>query len=206
MLHYHKAFCSAFGMLSLSLALGQVPQLTVRMYNLAPVPPGILDSAGVEAARILRGLPVRLSWINCSAQAHPAFCETPEMPTGIRIRLLPKALLEASGSALGIAMWSESGGSAALFYDRAISLRKPGLFLPQILGRAMAHEIVHLLLGTTSHAELGLMRGAWSADDLRPDSGACLELTPAAAAAIRKEAQRRVAAERAAGPFSYETK
>ena len=39
----------------------------------------------------------------------------------------------------------------------------------RLLGRAMAHEIGHLLLGTTHHASRGLMRGVWTTIDLQKD-------------------------------------
>ena len=36
-----------------------------------------------------------------------------------------------------------------------------------LLGRAVAHEIGHLLLGSAEHPRLGLMRALWSRDELR---------------------------------------
>ena len=36
-----------------------------------------------------------------------------------------------------------------------------------VLGRAMAHELGHLLLGTPRHAQTGLMRALWSQRELR---------------------------------------
>jgi hypothetical protein len=36
-----------------------------------------------------------------------------------------------------------------------------------LLGRAMAHEVGHLLLGTAVHSADGLMRAHWSADEVR---------------------------------------
>lgn len=36
-----------------------------------------------------------------------------------------------------------------------------------LLGRAIAHEIGHLLLGTADHPTGGLMRALWSQDELR---------------------------------------
>jgi hypothetical protein len=36
-----------------------------------------------------------------------------------------------------------------------------------LLGRAIAHELGHLLLGTTSHEREGLMRAYWLADEVR---------------------------------------
>jgi len=159
----------------------------------APVSQDVLDLAAPEAAHILRSLPVRLNWINCSAPVHPDSCEAPDLPTDVSIRVLPRALPPASKSALGMAMWAESGSSAAVFYDRAIAIRKPGLFLAQILGRAVAHEVVHLLLGTTSHDELGLMKSEWTSGDLHFDSGGGLELSQAGKAAIRSAVEQRTA-------------
>ena len=134
---------------------------------MAPVSQDLVGLAAPEAARILRSLPMRLGWVNCSAPARPDSCESPDLPTDISIRLVPKALPSANKSALGMAMWSESLDRARLFSTTApLSIRKPGLLLTQILGRAMAHEVVHLLLGTTSHAEVGLMKAEWIAEDL----------------------------------------
>ena len=56
----------------------------------------------------------------------------------------------------------------------------------------MAHEIVHLLLGAESHSDLGLMRGQWSAEDLRMPSGACLGLSAHAVESIRTGVARRI--------------
>jgi hypothetical protein len=189
---FHRSSLGLFAILSYSVVFAASPaQLSVEMYTVAPVSPQVLDGAAPEAARALRSLPVRISWINCSAPAHPDSCDNPDRPTGLRVRLLPKALAPASPIALGMAMWSDSGGSAALFYDRALSIRQPGLFLSRILGRAMAHEVVHLLLGTTSHADQGLMKREWTSDDLRFNEN--LQLTPAGIAAVRIATDERIA-------------
>ena len=37
----------------------------------------------------------------------------------------------------------------------------------ELLGRAMAHEIGHLILGTTQHDSRGLMRGRWTVIELQ---------------------------------------
>jgi hypothetical protein len=56
----------------------------------------------------------------------------------------------------------------------------------------MAHEITHLLLGSQDHSELGLMRGQWSADDLRTVSSAWLGLPVRSSQFMQKEAFQRV--------------
>jgi hypothetical protein len=201
MLPFQSVFSSAFAMLSVGAvfanpnylsAAAEPLQLTVRMYSRLEVSPWLLDAASVEAARVLSGIPVRLSWLNCAAPAHPLRCESPETTVDLTIRLLSKALPDASPNALCMAMWSASGGSAALFFDRALSIRRPGILLPHILGRAMAHEIVHLLMGVAPHSDLGLMRGLWSAEELRMDRGACLGLSAHAVESIRAGAANRV--------------
>jgi hypothetical protein len=193
MLRFLRQCCAVLGTLSLSSMFAAPPVLTVRMQAVAPVSPKVLDLAAAEAAQALRYLPVRLQWLNCSTLPHSVVCDAPNRPIYIGIRLLPSAIPPASRSALGMAMWSEEGGSAAVFYDRALSVRRPGLFLAQILGRAMAHEIVHLLLGTTDHFESGLMKSEWTAEDLRFDRGTFLEMTPAMTAAILSAAEQRIA-------------
>jgi hypothetical protein len=63
----------------------------------------------------------------------------------------------------------ERGGSLATLYaDRiAVMAAGSGLDLGTLLGRVMAHEIGHLLLGTTAHQPHGLMRARWSRSALQ---------------------------------------
>jgi hypothetical protein len=102
------------------------------------------------------------------------------------------ALPPASARALGLAAWSGDLAAAFIFYDRVAALRTSTRFVPTILGRVMAHEITHLLLGSESHSEIGLMRGQWSADDLRTVNSAWLGLPLQSAQFMQKEARRRM--------------
>ena len=54
-----------------------------------------------------------------------------------------------------------------------------------LLGRALAHEIGHLLLGTTPHASTGLMRALWSTATLKRDNADDWLFTPADAQSTR---------------------
>jgi hypothetical protein len=63
-----------------------------------------------------------------------------------------------------------------------------------MLGRVLAHEITHLLLPQEDHAELGLMRGHWSAEDLQGTNTACLGLSVRSIQLMQGEALRRVRA------------
>jgi hypothetical protein len=63
-----------------------------------------------------------------------------------------------------------SGTLATVFADRVADLaRLAGTDAGRLFGRAIAHEIAHLLLGTTRHADSGLMRGTWTTGELRRD-------------------------------------
>jgi hypothetical protein len=94
------------------------------------------------------------------------------------VRPIPKALSQASASALGITDSTDACAAAFVFYDRVLALRTSTTrLLPVILGRVIAHELTHLLLPEEDHSELGLMRGQWTADDLRTTSLAFLGLS-----------------------------
>jgi len=57
----------------------------------------------------------------------------------------------------------QRGTLATVFTDRIRSLAAEIKMADgELLGRAIAHEIGHLLLGTTHHSSTGLMRGHWS--------------------------------------------
>jgi hypothetical protein len=101
-------------------------------------------------------------------------------------------LPQASARTLGIAGSSAEYATAFLFYDRILALRTPTRPIPTMLGRVMAHEIVHLLLPEEEHTQLGLMRGKWSADDLQISSTACLGLSARSVQCLHREALRRV--------------
>lgn len=57
--------------------------------------------------------------------------------------------------------------------------------LPTLLGRAIAHEMGHLLLGSAEHARAGLMRALWSHDELRGMKPAHWEFSPREASQMR---------------------
>ena len=88
-------------------------------------------------------------------------------------------------------MWSDTGTSAALFYDRAMALRSPRVPLQRLLGLAMAHEIVHVLL-SRDHTDEGLMTARWSTEYLATGHSAYSGLSRAMEATIESEARRRV--------------
>ena len=60
-----------------------------------------------------------------------------------------------------------------------------------LLGSAIAHELGHLLLATTSHGPAGLMRALWSQEEVRRRYSSDWTFAPAEIAAIRRRAEAR---------------
>jgi hypothetical protein len=83
------------------------------------------------------------------------------------------ASLRASASMLPLGdafvdLGTQSGVLATVYVDRVAALGDAaGMNVARLLGYAIAHEIGHLLLGTSAHGTRGLMRPLWSSDELR---------------------------------------
>jgi hypothetical protein len=60
-----------------------------------------------------------------------------------------------------------------------------------LLGRVIAHELGHLLLGSSTHSEAGLMRARWHDDDLRQDRPLDWRFSAADARKMRRALQAR---------------
>lgn len=74
---------------------------------------------------------------------------------------------------LGFGTLDESGrGVMATVYAGATRrlAREAGMDTARLMGRVIAHEIGHLLLGTGRHTPRGLMRAGWNASDVRKNS------------------------------------
>ena len=173
------------------IALQSTPKLNVFMYGFPALSPSVVQGAEAEAGRMLRRVPIELKWIDCTSRVPPESCRSPQVPTNLIVRFLPKALPQASARALGIAGTSADHATAFIFYDRILAVRTHTNLLPAMLGRVLAHEITHLLLPEEDHAGFGLMRDQWSADDLRFTSTACLGLSAQSVQSMHREALRR---------------
>jgi len=138
----------------------------IRVCGFFGLSPTLLAFAEAEAARVLRGL--EMQWIEC--RCAETSCG-PEEPDELTVRIVQKALPGATRGALGMASWSGDLGGALVFYDRALTFRSRTRMLHLILGRAMAHEIVHLLSPEEPHSDGGLMRGLWTLHDLGYQDG-----------------------------------
>lgn len=156
----------------------------VRLSNIAQVSPGGRDAATAVATSAL-GSAVQISWRDRAGMAA-------RHPGELIIRLLrssestPRPSTFALGEAV-IDVDTGAGVFATIYVDRVEKMaERSKADTAVLLGRAIAHELGHLLLGTNDHSESGLMRPNWTPDDIRRNRGEDWLLTKEDAEAIRK--------------------
>src|SRR5262245_31679651 len=151
--------------------------LTARFYCNVDMAAGDRAAATDVAARILRSAGIDILWMNCNDRvsaghpaAHPS-CTTPPNPDEVIVRFVsastssnPRA--KSGADSLGDAYVDTAaarGSLATVYVNRVAAMaRTSGVDTGTLLGRVVAHEIGHLLLGTSAHQTSGLMRAEWS--------------------------------------------
>jgi hypothetical protein len=140
--------------------------LTVRVYDNADVPKRALRAAFETAAEALRPAELEVTWLSCTVSSGGP-CTEPLRRGEVMVRLVRSGKASPSDDeSLGTALVDPATGTgvlATVYVDRVERLVR-GIEgeIGTVLGRAMAHEIGHLLMGRASHAVRGLMRPRWS--------------------------------------------
>ena len=139
------------------------------MHTARRIASAALGRAGIQVTWVECGLPAAL------AQAAAHACAQPLRTNELVVRVVSAGTGNGGpgGNALGFAFvdLNAGGGWLATVYANRVEemARLAGVDAAEVLGRAIAHEIGHLLLGTNQHARHGLMRASWSGADLRRD-------------------------------------
>jgi len=182
--------------------------ITVFAYNYARVPGQTLDRAEKEVARILHDVGIETAWRNCN----PALTDIhqdpnciPEVgPTNVILRVLPDIAVTPGVSdenTMGLAFGNLASVSYRWVREEAAAVgAKPS----EILGVAAAHEIGHLLLGSQSHSQSGIMRARWTSEDFQRAPMGTFTFTTEQAEQMRAEVAKR-AREQAAGEVVAKT-
>ena len=158
-------------------------RVTVRVYSSTNLAAGTQRASLEVAQATFAAASVQIVWRVCALVA----CDTPLLPTELVVRLveLPD---RAGDHHLGDALIDPEkriGVLATVYVNRTLQLaRALEVDHRQLLGRAIAHEIGHLLLATNTHAASGLMRELWSDDELQRARRDDWVLQPLDAAAI----------------------
>jgi hypothetical protein len=163
------------GFLATSLATEMqpdVPTVSVSVYNITDVSGEVLSGAQAQVAEILGQAGIQALWLNClhATEAQKKECCLANSHHVI-LKILPHAIAHGVRDridVLGAALLDDGVGFYAyVFYDRVLELSQERRLESRLLGCVMAHEIGHLLLGSSKHSLSGIMSGHWSADELR---------------------------------------
>ncbi len=142
--------------------------VNVRVYAREHLHDVTRRTALATAADIMRGAGVAVAWVECDRARQPA-CESPvEEDRVIRFVSEPPHPPHAT-LPLGEALVEPGGRGtfATVYVSRVLRLAQTARIDPGVLlGRVVAHELGHLLLGKKTHSATGLMRGHWSHRDV----------------------------------------
>jgi hypothetical protein len=175
----------------------QTPCISVLVINPARVPEDTLFVALDKARRIFLGTGVSLIWCGpqVSSRQQVGFTDSsPDSANTLVLRITSRPVTGlASPDALGFAVVAGEGSKyASVFRDRVLGATRRGRYSEAMLmGHAIAHELGHLLLGTSAHTRYGLMAARWRTNELNRAEVGLLQFSPDEAARLRTESLRR---------------
>jgi hypothetical protein len=147
--------------------------LTVRLYNTSGVPSDQLAAARDAAEAILRDTGINVAFRLCGQLAGGTdSCDEPLKRSEVVVRIIdaPAFNVTLHPDAYGvtyIVRQTNRGWLATVFSDRIhAAAARVAVDAGTVLGRVMAHEVGHLLLGIDYHGANGVMRAEWSDDTL----------------------------------------
>jgi hypothetical protein len=184
-------------------ARGAAQTVTVRTYNNFGVAPDDLAEAMPHVEAVFKNAGVNVEWVHCwfrdqEVPESAERCRRPLNADEVMLRLQAATPLPGGRYvSMGFALVNVAEGTpflATVYADlvRAVA-RDAHLDFHLLLGRAIAHEIGHLLLDDNQHAKSGLMRAGWSSTELRQNAERDWTFAPDEAAIIHTAAARRCA-------------
>ena len=174
----------------------ELPPLVVRVYDL-----GGTDSAGLadalrDAQAIFADAGIASNWHDCTlgARSSSPFCRERRRPTDLIVRIVRRPEMDGLSKALGASVVEPAvrgGVLATVFLDHVESVaRRTGAEAGVLIGRAIAHEVGHLLLGTGEHSASGLMREIWTDRELVSSNPRDWLFEPSEGALLRHASRR----------------
>jgi hypothetical protein len=182
------------------------PDLTVRVYDYMGVSDNTLSNAESVARRIFQRAGIEAEWVRCATEReaerwYPG-CRKPKGAWDLILHVVPRAMEgglvgpKAMGFAAPVGE-GETASHAWVFFHRvrqtAAQSQRSSRNVSQdtLLGHVMAHEIGHLLLGPNQHAQRGVMRPYWRAEDFREMETGCLVFESEQAKSLRAKLRQR---------------
>ena len=174
-----KSLVSAFFLLCNSMAYTQyLPQvqahkteasMTVRVYNYADISDGELNLSQSVASEIFRESGIEIRWYDCGPSANAdgdPYCSASTRPMTFNLRICNNCtdfLKTPEHEVRGFV----SGETATVSSTWTRELQTASVSSELVLGRVIAHELGHVLLGP-GHSPVGIMKAHWTVNDLDP--------------------------------------
>jgi hypothetical protein len=162
--------------------------VVIRMYDMTTSAPALRAEAMRTASAIVRDAGVRLKWADCSRAGADHPCHTVPGTRELVVRIMPKPGAGANRSRDALSIRGHSGGvdehlgfaavgdasragilATVYFESVEAAARRGGIDTSTLLGRAIAHEVGHLLMPGAGHSSNGLMRAPWAYEELMAD-------------------------------------
>ena len=176
-------------------------EVTVRLYDATGATANARRASLDIAASIVSAASVELIWRNCnepsdsaeatSGRAHANPCDLPLRPGELAVRIVRSGTVDEQTRELPLGdalLNTRTGGGvlATIYIDRVDWMAaQTGVDPRALLGRAIAHELGHLLMATSTHAANGLMRPVWLQSEIRRRHNNDWTFRPTEIAAIR---------------------
>jgi hypothetical protein len=166
-------------------------EVSISVHDYADVPTPLLAAAEDQAREIFRHAGLETVWLNCSPKLEnlePRSCYFSDT-THLTLKITPHATnaqVRNRIDVLGTAYPVEKGVGyfAYVFYDRIQELAQRRRLGHALLADVMAHEIGHLLLGSTSHSA-GIMCAHWNYMELRNVAEGAMSFLPSQSRVMR---------------------
>jgi len=194
------AMCAVGG----TLASGEAPGapagnvVCIHLYNIASAPPKTAAQAMWRVTRILATAGIVMTWEQQPADSPEAHVIDLTDTTSSSVRsatrpclvvaIVPDVSAGAYHGALGFAVpFARSGIDVEAVYRRIVSEAKTaGIEAQVVLAYVIAHEIGHVLLQSSQHAAVGIMRAHYNAEDWRLAAFGILAFLPGEAKQMRR--------------------
>jgi hypothetical protein len=159
--------------------------VVIRVYDGAQPGVAARTAAIRTASAILAETGLSAEWHDCTGDAERRQCDHLRGVRSLIVRIAPtlvpgtsasrgsivtRSRADATGLILGFAVVESATGDgvmATVFMDRVQTVaQRAAVPASALLGRAIAHEVGHLLLATNAHSRSGLMREIWTDAEL----------------------------------------
>lgn len=178
-------------------------EVIVRVYDATGASTSARRSSLQIASSIVSAASVELIWRHCNEPTSKAgtaavdprqasHCTRPLAPGELAVRIVRSGTIDEQRRDLPLGdalINARTGGGvlATIYLDRVEWLAaQTGIDPRTLLGRAIAHELGHLLMATSAHGANGLMRPIWLQSEIRRHQNTDWTFRPKEIAAIRE--------------------